>query len=65
LWNGVRTTPLPTVTLWCAGSDGGSGRERTGQIPVVDEMMFGQPDVVEAEFLGVDNLIERLPVELC
>ena len=46
-----------------AGDGGGDGQDG-GCVAVVDEVMFGDPDVVVAELLGVDDFIENLVVEL-
>src|SRR5229473_1074604 len=51
-----------TDTLGARGDRGG-GREHRGQIAVLDEVMFGEPAIVEAVILGPYNLVEYFAIE--
>ena len=46
-----------------AGDGGGDG-QHGGRVAVVDEVVLGDPDVVVAELLGVDDFVEDFVVEL-
>ncbi len=46
------------------GGDRAAHRDRRGQIAVLDEMVLGEPDVVEAEPVDQRDLLERPGVEL-
>ena len=47
-----------------ARGDSGSGGHQRGQIAVVGEVMFGEPNGIEAELLGRLNLRQRFVIEL-
>src|SRR5580704_8599848 len=44
--------------------DSGSGGRQRGQIAVVGEVMFGEPNGIEAELLGRLNLRQRFVIEI-
>ena len=46
-----------------ARGDSGSGGRQRGQIAVVGEVMFGEPNGIEAELLGRLNLRQRLVIK--
>src|SRR5271154_4828697 len=47
-----------------ARGDSGSGGRQGGQIAVVGEVMFGEPNGIEAELLGRLNLRQRFAIKL-
>jgi hypothetical protein len=52
---------IPTSVQSCRYR--GGRREDRGEKPVVDEVMLGQPDVIEAAVLAPDDLVEDFVVK--
>ena len=53
---------VTSATALDSGNRGGS-REHRGQIAILDEVMFGEPAIVEAVILGPYNLVENFAIE--